>query len=84
MLATPFESGQAVWPVNQTYSDGKDKPWTGPPEEPGEASPETGPTDPGPAAAQTILEPGQAPAAGHGRRRRVGRRRLRTRRSGSA
>ncbi len=66
VLATPFASGQAVWPVNQTYSDGKTKPWTGPPEQPGEASAETGPTDPGPAAAQTILEPGQVPAGGTG------------------
>ena len=63
VLATAFESGQAVWPVVQGYSDGKDKPWTGPPETPGEESAETGPTDPGPASAQTILEPGQAPAA---------------------
>ena len=64
VLATAFASGQAVWPVNQTYSDGTTKPWTGPPEEPGEASGETGPTDPGPAAAQTILEAGQVPAGG--------------------
>lgn len=64
VLATAFRSGQAVWPVVQAYSDGKDKPWTGPPEKPGEESAETGPTDPGPAAAQTILEPGQAPATG--------------------
>ena len=64
VLGTPFESGQAVWPVVQAYSDGKDKPWTGPPEKPGEESPETGPTAQGPAAAQTILEPGQAPATG--------------------
>ena len=61
VLGTPFESGQAVWPVVQAYSDGKDKPWTGPPEKPGEECPETGPDRPGPAAAQTILEPGQAP-----------------------
>jgi Domain of unkown function (DUF1775) len=64
VLATAFQSGQAVWPVLQVYSDGQNKPWTGPPEKPGEESPETGPTDPGPAAAQTILEPGQAPATG--------------------
>ncbi len=63
VLGTAFESGQAVWPVIQAYSDGKDKPWTGPPEKPGEESAETGPTAKGPAAAQTILEPGQAPAA---------------------
>ncbi len=64
VLATPFASGQAVWPVVQSYSDGRDKPWTGPPEEPGEASAETGPTDPGPAAAQTIHEAGATPSAG--------------------
>jgi uncharacterized protein YcnI len=64
VLGTAFESGQAVWPVVQAYSDGKDKPWTGPPEKPGEESPETGPTAQGPAAAQTILQPGQAPATG--------------------
>jgi uncharacterized protein YcnI len=63
VLATAFESGQAVWPVVQGYSDGADKPWTGPPEKPGEESAESGPTQRGPAAAQTILEPGQAPAA---------------------
>ena len=63
VLATAFASGQAVWPVNQTYSDGKTKPWTAPPEKPGEESAETGPTDPGPAAAQAILQPGQVPAA---------------------
>ena len=63
VLGTAFASGQAVWPVVQAYSDGKDKPWTGPPEKPGEEAPESGPTDPGPAAAQTILAAGQAPAA---------------------
>lgn len=63
VLGTPFATGQAVWPVVQAYSDGKDKPWTGPPEKPGEEAPESGPTDPGPAAAQTILAVGQAPAS---------------------
>lgn len=63
VLGTPFATGQAVWPVVQSYSDGKDKPWTGPPETPGEEAPESGPTDPGPAAAQTILAAGQAPAS---------------------
>lgn len=62
VLGTPFATGQAVWPVVQAYSDGKSKPWTGPPEKPGEEAPESGPTDPGPAAAQTILAAGQAPA----------------------
>lgn len=64
VLATAFESGQAVWKVVQAYSDGQDKPWTGPPEKPGEESAETGPTDPGPAAAQTILAAGETPATG--------------------
>ena len=60
VLGTPFESGQALWKARQTYADGKVKPWTGAPEKPGEESPETGPTDPGPAALVTVLEPGQA------------------------
>ena len=68
----------------QAYSDGTDKPWTGPPEKPGEESPETGPTDPGPAAAQTILEPGQAPGGRRGRRRRARATGTRTPPSGSA
>ena len=62
VLGTPFESGQALWKARQTYADGKVKPWTGAPEKPGEESPETGPTDPGPAALVTVLEPGQAVA----------------------
>ena len=67
VLGTPFESGTAVWNVRQTYSDGVVKPWTGPPEKPGKESAETGPAEPGPAAAQTILEPGAAPSvAGSG------------------
>ena len=66
VLGTPFAAGQAVWPVTQTFSDGTTKPWTGTPEKPGEEAPETGPTEQGPAAAQTILEPGQAPAAAGG------------------
>ena len=63
VLGTPFESGTAIWAVRQTYSDGVVKPWTGPPEKPGEESAETGPSEPGPAAAQTILEPGAVPAS---------------------
>lgn len=63
VLGTPFATGQAVWPVVQAFSDGTDKPWTGPPEKPGEEAPESGPTDPGPAAAQTILAAGEAPVA---------------------
>jgi uncharacterized protein YcnI len=58
MLGTPFESGTAVWKVRQTYADGVVKRWTGPPEKPGDQSAETGPGDPGPAAAVTVLEPG--------------------------
>ena len=70
VLGTPFESGTAVWKTRQTYADGLVKPWTGPPEKPGEEAPESGPTDPGPAATVTILEPGQA-ASGAAARRRV-------------
>jgi uncharacterized protein YcnI len=63
MLGTPFEEGQAVWPSRQTYADGQVKPWTGPPETPGQAEArETGPADPGPAAAVEITAPGSAPA----------------------
>ena len=63
MLGTPFESGTALWKVRQTYADGAVKPWTGPPEKPGATVTETGPNDPGPAAAVTIAEPGQAVGA---------------------
>jgi uncharacterized protein YcnI len=66
VLATPFESGQAAWPVTQTAADGITKPWTGAPAEPGSESPETGPAEEGPAAAQAILEPGQAPSTASG------------------
>jgi hypothetical protein len=59
MLATPFETGTVAWKVRQTYQDGQVKPWTGPPEEEGAvASPETGPSAPGPAAQMEILAPG--------------------------
>jgi uncharacterized protein YcnI len=61
LLGTPFEEGVAVWPARQTYADGQVKPWTGPPELPGSAeAPESGPTDPGPAAAVEIGAPGSA------------------------
>lgn len=60
MLGTPFESGSALWKTRQTYADGQVKPWTGPPELPGDATRENGPADPGPAAVVTIGEPGQA------------------------
>jgi hypothetical protein len=58
MLGTPFESGTAVWKVRQTYADGVVKPWTGPPEKPGDETAETGPGAPGAAAAVTVLEAG--------------------------
>lgn len=64
VLGTPFAAGRAVWPVNQTYGDGVTKPWTGPPEASGAQGAESGPARPGPAASQTILEPGEAPATG--------------------
>jgi hypothetical protein len=64
LLGTPFEEGLAVWPTLQTYADGQAKPWTGPPELPGQAdSAETGPTAPGPAPAVEIGSPGSTPAA---------------------
>lgn len=61
LLARPTAAGPAVWQSAQTYADGRVKPWTGPPEDPGDASAETGPSAPGPAAATTVLEAG-APA----------------------
>ncbi len=63
MLGTPFDAGVATWPARQTYADGQVKPWTGPPEEEGEARSESGPTDPGPAPQTEILAEGTAPAA---------------------
>jgi hypothetical protein len=62
MLGTPFESGDALWKVNQTFADGVTKPWTGPPEQPGVESPETGPSEQGPSALVKVLEPGATPA----------------------
>lgn len=62
VLGTPFEAGTAIWKTRQTYADGSVKPWTAAPEKPGEESAETGPTDPGPAAAVTVAEPGAAEA----------------------
>jgi hypothetical protein len=69
LLGTPFEEGLAAWPARQTYADGQGKPWTGPPELPGEAAaPESGPTERGAAPAVEIGPPGSsagaAPAAG--------------------
>lgn len=64
VLGTPFEEGLATWPARQTYADGQVKPWTGPPELPGQAAaPESGPTDPGPAPAVQIGPPGSATGA---------------------
>lgn len=63
VLATPFDAGTAVFRSYQTYSDGKTKPWTGPPEQPGEITEETGITDPGAAAAVLIQTPADATAA---------------------
>lgn len=64
MLATPFETGTVAWKVRQTYQDGQVKPWTGPPEEEGGSSQETGPSAPGPAARMEIVAAGTAvPAA---------------------
>jgi len=62
LLGTPFEEGEAIWPARQTYADGQVKPWTGPPERPGEAAPESGPTDAGPAPAVAIGPPGSGSA----------------------
>lgn len=58
LLGTPFEAGTAPWKTRQTHADGQVKPWTGPPEKEGEESTETGPTDPGPAAAVEIVPEG--------------------------
>jgi hypothetical protein len=58
MLGTPFETGTVAWKVRQTYADGQVKPWTGPPEDEGASSPETGPSAPGPAAQVEIVAPG--------------------------
>jgi uncharacterized protein YcnI len=54
VLGTPQEAGEVVWRSRQTYADGVVKPWTGPPEQPGEATPESGLGDPGPASAMTL------------------------------
>jgi uncharacterized protein YcnI len=63
VLGTPFEEGLAIWPARQGYADGQVKPWTGPPELPGQGeAPESGPTDPGPAPAVEIGAPGSTAA----------------------
>ncbi len=55
-LANAFTPGKSVWKAYQTYSDGKIKPWTSDPASASEG--ETGPTDPGPGAALTVLPEG--------------------------
>lgn len=64
MLGTPSQPGDTIWTARQTYADGKVKPWTGPPEEEGAEAPETGPTDPGPAARVSVLAEGEAVTPG--------------------
>lgn len=59
-LGTPFTTGPTRWPAYQTYADGKIKPWTGPVEAAGSVSPETGPTQPGPASSVQIVVAGTA------------------------
>jgi uncharacterized protein YcnI len=61
-LGTPFSTGQTLWPAYQTYADGLAKPWTGPVVPPGTVSAETGPTQPGPTSAVTIVAAGTSPA----------------------
>lgn len=67
VLATPFETGTAVFPTRQTYGANRVKPWTGPPEKPGEESAETGPTAPGPAPAIEVIAAGAATPIAPGR-----------------
>lgn len=59
VLGTPQEAGTALWRTRQTYADGVVKPWTGPPEKPGEVSSESAPDAPGPASATTIRVSGE-------------------------
>ncbi len=54
VLGTPFEEGVTVWPSTQGTTNGKVKKWTGPPETGDSVAPETGPDQPGPAAAVTV------------------------------
>jgi len=63
LLATPTEVGTAVWRVEQTYADGVTKPWTGPPEEEGETTGETGPSAQGPAPATRVVAEAPSTAA---------------------
>ncbi|MFN8108564.1 MAG: hypothetical protein U0Y82_01750 [Thermoleophilia bacterium] len=61
-LGTAFTKGRSIWRAFQTYADGKVKPWSGPPEAPGAVSRESGPTQPGPAAAVDIQVAGSSGA----------------------
>jgi len=65
-LGTPFEAGPTVWRAYQTYADGKVKPWTADPEPEDAISPETGPTEPGPAAAVEVVAKGALATAAAG------------------
>lgn len=58
LLATPFDAGTTRWTSIQTYADGVRKPWTGPVEKSGEATPETGPESPGAAAGVEVVPAG--------------------------
>lgn len=55
-LGNAFTPGKGVWKAYQTYADGKIKPWTTDPATASEG--ETGPTDPGPGSALTVLPEG--------------------------
>lgn len=63
VLAVSLDAGATTWKARQTYADGTVKPWTGPPDAPGGESPETGPTDPGPASAVEFVAAGSTPTA---------------------
>lgn len=55
ILGTPFGEGTAIWESEQVYADGITKPWTDAPDPEGTSSPETGPEEPGPAAAVEVV-----------------------------
>lgn len=57
-LGTPFDAGTTVWRSFQTYADGQVKPWSAAPAQEGAEAGESGPTDPGPAAAVEVLPEG--------------------------
>ncbi|MGI9539267.1 MAG: DUF1775 domain-containing protein [Miltoncostaeaceae bacterium] len=63
-LGTPFGQGTAVWESEQVYADGITKPWTDPPDPEGTESPETGPDEPGPAAALEVVAADELVVAG--------------------